>query len=138
MQMTETKNDEGQLHSFNDQPAKIDGAGIKYWYKNGKLHRGGDRPAEIWADGRKYWYQNGIQHRDGDQPLVIWADGTKFYGKNGKPYRDGNKPVVEYPLGFNWIVAKLEVILSKLFKPIEYVMLNDRKRKIKRNTKHSV
>ena len=29
----------GKLHSFNDQPAKIDTNGTKYWYRNGQLHR---------------------------------------------------------------------------------------------------
>jgi len=42
--MIETRNEKGQLHSYND------------------------KPAQTWSNGTKYWYKNGLQHREGINP----------------------------------------------------------------------
>ena len=52
-----------KLHSINDEPARIDYDGDKYWYYDGKIHRENDLPAVIDADGDKYWYYNGKRQR---------------------------------------------------------------------------
>jgi hypothetical protein len=54
----ELRNNRGELHSFNDEPAVIESNGTKYWYKNGKLHRE-DLPAVICPNGIKFYYNNG-------------------------------------------------------------------------------
>jgi len=45
--VTETRDDDGLLHSIDGRPAYIDPAlGVKEWYLHGKLHRE-DGPAKI-------------------------------------------------------------------------------------------
>ena len=69
--MKQTRNEKGQLHSFNDEPAYIDTDGTKYYYQDGVIHRGGDQPAQEWADGSKMWYQHGVMNRDNGLPALI-------------------------------------------------------------------
>jgi len=54
---TETLNDKGELHSFNNMPAVRYSYGAKYWCKEGKLHRL-DGPAVEYSGG-KCWYYEG-------------------------------------------------------------------------------
>lgn len=81
------RNDEGDLHSFDDLPAIEHSNGILEYWKNGKLDRDGDRPAIIHPNGTEYYYRDGELHRDGDKPAIIKPDGEKEYYKNGKRHR---------------------------------------------------
>ena len=47
---------DGDYHSYNDEPAVIFSNGNKEWYKNGKLHRDGDKPAAIFINGETVYY----------------------------------------------------------------------------------
>ena len=91
-----TFNNNNEIHSFGNQPARIKQNGDKYWYQNGKRHND-DRdsdgkllPAVITQNGDKYWYQNGKLHnddRDSDGkllPAVVTQNGSKKYFINGK------------------------------------------------------
>jgi hypothetical protein len=49
----------GVLHSFNDEPAVVNGRDDKVWYKDGVLHREGDLPAVIHGN-YKGFYNNGV------------------------------------------------------------------------------
>lgn len=51
----------GELHSFNDEPAVECLNGIKIWYQNGKRHRDNGLPAYIGSDRSLEWYQNGVK-----------------------------------------------------------------------------
>jgi hypothetical protein len=73
----------GELHSFNDQPAMIYNYGMKVWYQHGTLHRDNDQPAVIQSDGSQFWYQHGSYHRDNDQPAIIYSTGTKRWYQHG-------------------------------------------------------
>jgi antitoxin component YwqK of YwqJK toxin-antitoxin module len=70
----------GLLHSYNDQPAYINGK-YKVWYRNGIIHSEGDYPALIYGE-LKQWYQNGLLHREHDLPAYIRENITQWY-KNG-------------------------------------------------------
>ena len=67
----------GALHSFDDQPARINTEGSQFWYLRGELHRD-NGPAIIRADGSRYWYQHGKIHHDNDQPAIVFANGNKY------------------------------------------------------------
>lgn len=97
----ETRNPQGELHSYNDKPARTFADGGKEWYKNGKSHRGGDKPAIISVAG-KSWWKNGELHRAGDKPAIIWSDGSKQWYKNNKRHRGGDKPAEIYASGIKF------------------------------------
>jgi hypothetical protein len=61
---------DGELHSYNDEPAIEYITGEKYWYKNGKKHRDNNLPAIETSDSKE-WYQDGKLHRSNDLPAVI-------------------------------------------------------------------
>lgn len=82
--ISETKDAQGRLHSFNDKPARIRGGGIKEWRKHGKMHRDNDLPAWDSPTCVKDWYQNGKLHRE-KGPARIKRDGEEHYYLNGKP-----------------------------------------------------
>ena len=86
-------NDEGVLHSYDDEPAVIYW-NTKSWYKNGFRHRDDDKPAVINSDGSKAWWVNGERHRDNDKPAIIYFDGTKEWWVNGHRHRDDDKPAI--------------------------------------------
>jgi antitoxin component YwqK of YwqJK toxin-antitoxin module len=86
----------GVLHSYEDNPAVIDGK-RKEWYKDGEIHRDGDFPAVI--DGYfKNWCKNGKLHREGDLPAIIKFNDEdnsfnyQVWFKNGKRHREGDLP----------------------------------------------
>ena len=54
----ETRNEKGQLHSFNGEPAVSWKNGDKAWYKAGLPHKLGS-PAMVWANGRSAWFYKG-------------------------------------------------------------------------------
>lgn len=94
-----TKNEKGEFHSYNDEPAYATKEGTKVWYKDGKEHRDGDKPSYISQAGIEY-KKNDKFHRDGDKPANIRIDyktgektGEDYY-KNGKLHRDGDKPAI--------------------------------------------
>ena len=55
-----TYDENGLLHSFNDEPAVIT-SHVKQWYKNGKLHRDGKLPAVEYENGDVKYYINGFR-----------------------------------------------------------------------------
>ena len=80
----------GLLHSFNDQPARIDSIGTKEWFRRGKLHRYGDEPAIVndndkWYDDSKItehvpamklekaWYKDGKAIMGPNETMAIWV-----------------------------------------------------------------
>lgn len=79
----EYKNESGDIHNVNDEPAVIYSNGTKMWCKNGELHRDNDLPAIIESDGTKMWYKNGKLHRD-NEPAIILHDGTIGWFKEGR------------------------------------------------------
>jgi hypothetical protein len=81
----QTRDENGELHSFNDEPAIINSGGSKQWYKHGKIHRDNDLPAIIWSNGSKAWFQHGLRHRETDAAYID-NNGYKEYGLNGKQY----------------------------------------------------
>jgi len=78
----ETKNNRGELHSFDDKPAVVYDNGDKWWYKEGKLHRVGG-PAVDWTNGAKGWYKEGYFHRI-DGPACECSDGSEEWFYEGK------------------------------------------------------
>ena len=74
-------NNDGQLHSHNDQPSNIWPDGTKFWYRNGKLHRE-DGPAIEYPDGSKHWYRNDKRHRE-NGPAIEYIDGSMRWYING-------------------------------------------------------
>ena len=58
-----TRDDQGRLHSFDDEPAIIHLTGTKMWYNHGKLHRIGI-PAVEYSYGLFEYWENGqfIKH----------------------------------------------------------------------------
>ena len=85
MTIKETRDENGELHSFNDEPAVIWDNLDKFWCKNGELHRDNDQPAVIYHDDIEFWYQYGKRHRETDA-AVIYPNGLKEYWLNGKQY----------------------------------------------------
>lgn len=54
------------------------------WYKQwrnqvGQLHRDNDQPAFITSEGECIWYCNGEIHRDGDKPAIITKTKVEYY-----------------------------------------------------------
>ena len=84
MTTKETRDENGNLHSFNDEPTIICSNGTMYWYQHGKLHRDNDLPAIICSDSSKFWFQHGKFHRETDA-AVIYDDCVKYW-LNGKQY----------------------------------------------------
>jgi hypothetical protein len=81
----ETRDENGKLHSFNDEPAIVYYNGGMYWYQHGKRHRDNDLPAIICSNGTMYWYRHGNVHREKNAAL-IYHNGHKEYWLNGKEY----------------------------------------------------
>jgi len=78
----ETRDDNGRLHSFDDNPAVIYNNGDKLWYKKGRFHRKGG-PAIEWANGDKFWYSKSRHHRI-DGPAIERKNGYKEWFYKGK------------------------------------------------------
>ena len=76
----------GELNSFNGEPAIVRTSGAKMWYKNNKLHRDVDLPAVIYSNGSKEYYKNNKLHRDNNLPAIIYENGLIEYYKNGVKY----------------------------------------------------
>lgn len=89
----------GELHSFNDEPAVIK-KDIYVWYKYGYIHRD-KKPAYIKNKTIVKYYQYGKKHRE-DGPAIYDKLGIKRWYFKDKLHRlDG--PAVEYPNGdYEW------------------------------------
>ena len=73
-----TRNEIGQLHSYDDKPAIIRADGTQQWYKDGQQHREG-APARISGTTQMVWWmQDGQVHR---------TDGPACTGFGASPYR---------------------------------------------------
>jgi hypothetical protein len=81
----QTRDENGNLHSFNDEPAIIYDDGDMYWFKHGLKHRDNDLPAIIWSNGVKYWCKQGKIHRE-TNAAVIRPNHIKGYWLNGEEY----------------------------------------------------
>lgn len=87
-----TYDEDGNEHSFDDQPSSVTNSNTKFWYYHGKKHRE-DGPAVLWADGDCDYYQNGHLHRVGG-PARCRTSGTDpsthyyFWFQNGKMHRE--------------------------------------------------
>ena len=84
--MLETRDDQGRLHSFDDQPAQLLPSGQERWYRHGVLHRDGG-PAIVHANGSTKWYQDGRRHRDGGLPAAEYASGLRKWHDHGRLVR---------------------------------------------------
>lgn len=75
-----TRDAEGRLHSFNDQPADRSTQGRRVWYSHGTLHRDGDKPAieDDW-DGRCTWWRHGMRHREAGPAIVYAYRGSEWW-----------------------------------------------------------
>jgi hypothetical protein len=56
-------------------------------YKDGQLHSYDDEPAIVFLDGGKHWYKDGVRHRDNELPAEIWGSGSMYYFVNGELHR---------------------------------------------------
>ena len=85
----------GLFHSFDDQPAIVNGEDFKEWLKDGKWHREGDKPAVIEAGTMKY-YKDDVLHRE--RGPAVTADIENFtheWWLNGKRHRVGGPAVYD-------------------------------------------
>jgi len=108
----QTFDENGELHSFNDSPAKItyevNPLRIKdeSWFKHGELHREG-KPAQLiyFHDesaglSEERYMQEGVLHRDGDQPAVIKYDQNRNvmlieeYAQHGRYHRESGPALI--------------------------------------------
>jgi hypothetical protein len=84
----------GLLHSTDDQPAKVLANGGQEWYQHGQLHRDRDLPAKVWQH-RKQWFQNGLPHRDNDMPAIDSdVEICQFWYQHGLLHRDNDLPAI--------------------------------------------
>ncbi len=92
---TRLNNENGPLHSFDDEPAVIGKTtGDKAWFKMNVPHRD-NGPAVITKEGQIYMI-NGLAHRE-DGPAVIMADGREIYYHNGVEIEAPRTEQVEAP-----------------------------------------
>jgi hypothetical protein len=56
--IVETKDEQGNLHSYNNKPAVVFKDGTKLWYKHGLIHRLNGH-ARIDRNGAIYYYRDG-------------------------------------------------------------------------------
>jgi hypothetical protein len=95
-----TYNDQGQLHSYDDEPSRVvidqvHSSRRREWHRNGALHRDDDRPAVEVMNmyGEEYvqgWYQHGVAHRVDGPALLVGYTGIAqehYYLFGGKVTR---------------------------------------------------
>ncbi len=91
--VTQTFDEFGLLHSFNDEPSQILKNGNTRWTVHGVVHRDGDKPAQIITQKKtkvESYYINGILHRDGDKPAKVQIHETKNIVMAEGFYKEGN------------------------------------------------
>lgn len=84
----ENRDNSHQLHSENDQPARVTklldpvvwkDLIVKEWYHHGYRHRGGGKPAMERSDGHQEWWDIDCRHNPGG-PAIIRPEGIgTFY-----------------------------------------------------------
>jgi len=77
----ETRNDEGEYHSFNDKPAIVYNNGNKFWFKKGRIRR--ENAPAIKSIGGRWWYKEGKLHRI-DGPAIEYISGFEYWYYEGK------------------------------------------------------
>ncbi len=105
---TQTLNENGMVHSFDDNPAYIL-FNLTYttyeWYTDGRRHREGDKPARINRFSsppntiKCSWYINDKLHRDNDQFAEYMSFQTLgqeyfYWYQNGVKHRENDNPAV--------------------------------------------
>lgn len=103
----ETQDENGQYHSFNDQPALIysieDENQIFIWYNHGVISREDNKPSMIVTSKTKYATSNSSQqlHSFNDDPAEMQfyygQSGKSLYVtwmKNGELHRENNLPAI--------------------------------------------
>jgi len=83
----ETRNDKGELHSFDDKPAVSRLYGYECWYKEGKVHRIGgpamiEYAASLWWYSKSWWKEGKFHRLDG--PAVEYSNNTKEWWYEGR------------------------------------------------------
>ena len=91
---TITLDDQGQLHSFKDEPAIVWPKGTKEWWKHGVKHRE-NGPACLGSNGLEKWYLNGHEHRDGG-PAIVHPEGRKEWFYLGARLIVNDKVITDY------------------------------------------
>jgi hypothetical protein len=87
MKVKETRDENGQFHSFNDEPAYFEENFTQLWYSHGVIHRGKDLPAKILKNGQTLeWTFNGLRHRE-NGPALIKYDNPVAYNIFGGGHR---------------------------------------------------
>ncbi len=112
-----TYDENGKLHSFNDNPAVVWEDGDKEWFIHGVKGRENDRHAEEKFYGMKTWFidgkpgrmsgKNNVEFNDRIEWRIITESDTKFYRNHFVPHRlDG--PAVIYNDGKSewWVNGK--------------------------------
>lgn len=88
MKTNETFDENGNRHSYNDEPAYFEENFTQLWYNHGVLHREKDFPAKVLKNSKTLeWYSNGVRHRENQQPALIRDDKPVFYGIFGGGHR---------------------------------------------------
>jgi hypothetical protein len=87
LNLIETYDDLGRLHSANHRAALVSADGSMRWYTHGELDRPDGCPAVVCASGRTEWHVQGRLHRDHDLPAVLESDGSRAYYYNGRLHR---------------------------------------------------
>jgi hypothetical protein len=81
----------GKIHrNSNDKPAKIGFNGVQ-WFKYGNLHRDHDMPSSVTSEGME-WKNEGILHRNHDNPAMILINGAIVWCEHGKAHRNYDLP----------------------------------------------
>lgn len=97
----ETFDENGLLHSFNDEPSKVIIHDTKQkdimWHSHGELYRDDDRPARINLSRNSFMTldENRKPHSYGNMPSKIDSTGAKIWlawHNNGVPHRSGDLP----------------------------------------------
>ena len=88
----EWRDEEGELHSEDDHPARIKGQELQWW-KHGLLHRDNGKPAILnTSSNRKEYYVDGKRHRiDGpafvcDAIEAYYVNDVLLYDEKIEPY----------------------------------------------------
>lgn len=100
-----TRDENGQLHSVEDQPAICFAGGTLYWYRHGVRHRDGELPAAVESDGTLRWFKHGRADR-GSRPWIRWRPLYEGLGRGLGP--DGERlSAQERQLVEDWVFGRL-------------------------------
>lgn len=68
-----TRDEQGRLHSIDDEPAIIFSTGTKMWYEHGKLHRN-NAPAVVYNTTLVEYWEKGTYKRTGLTEKILVVD----------------------------------------------------------------